>query len=117
MTTVRRKLEGGEYADAKGFYNDVQLIIRNCMTFNPAGSPVRACGEKLAHVFEDKWASLPPLRRDDSPESESDGSPSDAERDQSKDFPDRLDELDVDWAFLRSDSIVGRASRRSEQDH
>ena len=50
MTTVRRKLEGGEYADAKGFYNDVQLIIRNCMTFNPAGSPVRACGEKLAHV-------------------------------------------------------------------
>ncbi|KAG1825607.1 Bromodomain-containing protein [Suillus subaureus] len=48
MSTMRKKLEAGEYPNASKFFDDFKLMIRNCFLFNPAGTP--------------KWKNLPPLR-------------------------------------------------------
>jgi hypothetical protein len=62
LTTMRKKLENGEYPNAEKFHDDFKLIIRNCFTFNPAGTPVNIAGQELQRLFDEKWRSLPPLR-------------------------------------------------------
>jgi len=63
MSTMRRKLDGGEYTAAKQFYDDFKLMIRNCFTYNPSGTPVNTAGQDLQKVFDEKWGSGPPERR------------------------------------------------------
>ncbi|KAG0697173.1 Bromodomain-containing protein [Suillus ampliporus] len=62
MSTMRKKLEGGEYPNASKFFDDFKLMIRNCFLFNPAGTPVNQAGIELQRLFDEKWKSLPPLR-------------------------------------------------------
>ncbi|KAJ2810582.1 hypothetical protein GGI24_006987, partial [Coemansia furcata] len=45
LGTVKRKLEGGEYATAEQFEADVRLMLANCYAFNPPGTPVHLMGE------------------------------------------------------------------------
>lgn len=59
---MRKKLDAGEYATAEKFHDDFKLMIRNCFTFNPAGTPVNTAGLELQRVFDEKWKNLPPLR-------------------------------------------------------
>jgi hypothetical protein len=40
LATMRRKIDAHEYHTATSFYEDFKLMIRNCFTFNPAGTPV-----------------------------------------------------------------------------
>lgn len=61
LSTMRKKLDGGDYASAKDFYNDFKLMIKNCHAFNPQGTPVQIAGAELQRLFEDKWKNLPPL--------------------------------------------------------
>ena len=61
LSTMRKKLDSGEYAAAKDFYNDFKLMIKNCHAFNPQGTPVQIAGAELQRLFEDKWKNLPPL--------------------------------------------------------
>jgi bromodomain-containing factor 1 len=62
MSTMRKKLEAGEYPNASKFFDDFKLMIRNCFTFNPAGTPVNQAGIELQRLFDEKWKNLPPLR-------------------------------------------------------
>ena len=62
MSTMRKKLEAGEYPNATKFFEDFKLMIRNCFAFNPAGTPVNQAGIDLQRLFDEKWKSLPPLR-------------------------------------------------------
>ena len=62
LSSMKTKLDRGEYSDALKFYADFKLMIRNCFTFNPAGTPVNNAGHQLSDLFEDKWKALPPLR-------------------------------------------------------
>ena len=62
MSTMRKKLEAGEYPNASKFFDDFKLMIRNCFTFNPAGTPVNQAGIELQRLFDEKWKNLPALR-------------------------------------------------------
>ncbi|ESK98428.1 transcription regulator [Moniliophthora roreri MCA 2997] len=72
LSTMRRKLEGGEYSSAQRFADDFKLMIRNCFTFNPSGTPVNQAGIELQRVFDDKWKHLPPLHPPSDDEDEED---------------------------------------------
>ncbi|KAJ7071264.1 Bromodomain-containing protein [Mycena amicta] len=61
MSTMRTKLDQGEYPNAQKFYEDFKLMIRNCFAFNPAGTLVNQAGIDLQRVFDEKWQNLPPL--------------------------------------------------------
>lgn len=78
LSTMRKKLDGGEYPNAEKFYDDFKLMIRNCLTFNPIGTPVNIAGQELQRIFDEKWKNLPPLRpatlSDDEDEDEEEGS-------------------------------------------
>ncbi|KAF9229668.1 Bromodomain-containing protein [Gyrodon lividus] len=62
LSTMRRKLENHEYSNASKFFDDFKLMIRNCFTFNPAGTPVNQAGIELQRLFDEKWKSLPQPR-------------------------------------------------------
>ncbi len=61
LSTMRKKLDAGEYPGAKEFYADFKLMIKNCFNFNPSGTPVQLAGVELQKLFEEKWKNLPPL--------------------------------------------------------
>ncbi|KAG5459011.1 MAG: Bromodomain-containing protein [Olpidium bornovanus] len=59
LSTIRLKLNAGEYSSPHEFENDVNLMFDNCFTFNRAGDPVYVNGERLREVFLCKWKDLP----------------------------------------------------------
>ncbi|KAG7450287.1 Bromodomain-containing protein, partial [Guyanagaster necrorhizus] len=61
MSTMRKKLENGDYPNAQKFCDDFKLMIRNCFAFNPQGTPVNTAGIELQRLFDSKWRALPPL--------------------------------------------------------
>ncbi|GJJ09420.1 hypothetical protein Clacol_003642 [Clathrus columnatus] len=72
LGTMRKKLERGEYTNANRFWDDFKLMIKNCFTFNPVGSPVYQAGEVVQAAFDEKWKALPPLRDVSEDEDDSD---------------------------------------------
>ena len=58
---MRKKLDNGDYTQAKQFYDDFKLMIRNCFQFNPSGTIVNQAGIELQRLFDEKWKALPPL--------------------------------------------------------
>ncbi|KAH9853195.1 Bromodomain-containing protein [Lenzites betulinus] len=70
LATMKKKLDAGEYATAEKFRDDFRLMIKNCMTFNPAGNPVHEAGKSLQQLFEEKWKNLPSPRAHDSDDEE-----------------------------------------------
>lgn len=79
LSTMRKKLDSGEYETAQNFYDDFKLMIRNCFTFNPGGTPVNLAGQDLQRLFDEKWRGLPALQPPDVSEDE------DEEEDDSED--------------------------------
>ena len=77
---MRKKLENNEYTNAQKFFEDFKLMIRNCFTFNPAGTPVNQAGIELQKVFDDKWKNLPQLREVSEDEDDEDEDDSEEER-------------------------------------
>lgn len=80
LSTIRKKLDSGEYDTAQSFYDDFKLMIRNCFTFNPAGTPVNLAGQELQRLFDEKWKGLPPLQTHEASEEDEDEEDSDEER-------------------------------------
>ncbi|KAL0950883.1 hypothetical protein HGRIS_007642 [Hohenbuehelia grisea] len=82
LSTMRKKLDNHEYPTAQKFHDDFKLMIRNCMTFNPSGTPVHQAGADLQRLFDEKWKGLPPLHEpsDASDEDEEDESEDDRMR-------------------------------------
>ena len=72
MSTLKKKLENKEYPNANKFYDDFQLMIGNCVRFNPVGTPVYVAGQDLQRVFGEKWRALPPLHTPEPEEEEDD---------------------------------------------
>ncbi|KAJ3151645.1 hypothetical protein HDU86_006064 [Geranomyces michiganensis] len=99
LSTMRHKLDAGEYETIEEFAADAKLIFHNCYTFNPPGTDVHKFGQKLEEVFDRKWtekasatAHAPrsaraskakiktPAQMDDFTDSESDEDESDAKQ-------------------------------------
>ncbi|KAF9513687.1 hypothetical protein BS47DRAFT_1362247 [Hydnum rufescens UP504] len=73
LSTLKKNLELKLYSDAGKFYDDFQLMISNCVKFNPVGSVVYIAGQDLAKVFNEKWRALPPLHTPPPSSDEEDG--------------------------------------------
>ena len=58
--TIRKKLESDAYDNAEEFKTDVELVIKNCFTFNPENTPVHVMGVRMQNLFNRKWAGPPP---------------------------------------------------------
>ena len=69
LGTMAIKLKQGEYGTAVEFKKDFDLIIKNCLAFNPAGNPVRDMGIGLAREFEQLWANKDKWERKNKPAS------------------------------------------------
>ncbi|XP_070780381.1 bromodomain-containing protein 3-like [Enoplosus armatus] len=59
LSTVEKKVDGGEYQDAQGFAADVRLIFSNCYKYNPPHHDVVTKARKLQGVFEKRFAKIP----------------------------------------------------------
>ncbi|XP_077353026.1 bromodomain-containing protein 3-like [Festucalex cinctus] len=64
LSTVKAKMNRGEYQDAQSFAADVRLIFSNCYKYNPPHLDVVALAKKLQGVFERRFAMIPdePIR-------------------------------------------------------
>lgn len=81
LSTMKKKLDAGEYPTAEKFRDDFKLMIKNCMTFNPPGNPVHEAGKALQSLFDEKWKNLPvPRTHDSDEEDDDDDDESDEER-------------------------------------
>lgn len=56
LSTMKKKLDMGEYETAEEFEADFRLMIRNCYTFNRPGDDVYLMGQRAEEVFNLKWA-------------------------------------------------------------
>uniref|UniRef100_A0A3P8TB64 Bromodomain containing 3 n=1 Tax=Amphiprion percula TaxID=161767 RepID=A0A3P8TB64_AMPPE len=59
LSTVKKKLNGGEYQDAQAFAADVRLIFSNCYKYNPSDHCIVSMARKLQGVFEQSFAKMP----------------------------------------------------------
>lgn len=59
LSTIRRKLESGQYASTEMFEGDVRLIFSNCYSYNAPESDVVGLCRAFEKLFESKWAQKP----------------------------------------------------------
>ncbi|XP_068429888.1 bromodomain-containing protein 3-like [Clinocottus analis] len=62
LSTVKQKMDGGEYNDPQIFAADVRLIFSNCYKYNPPHHDVVTKARKLQGVFEKRFAKMPDER-------------------------------------------------------
>ncbi|KAI0067882.1 Bromodomain-containing protein [Artomyces pyxidatus] len=77
LSTMRRKLDAGEYPTSDKFRDDFKLIISNCFLYNAVGTPVNQAGLELQRIFDEKWKGLPPLHAESEDEEEEEESDDD----------------------------------------
>lgn len=73
LIPIQRKLKSGGHPDLAAFDADMQLMFRNCFTFNPPDSDVYIMGATLKDVYEAKMQKKPvppPFPVDDDDEDE-----------------------------------------------
>ncbi|CAI5439782.1 unnamed protein product [Caenorhabditis angaria] len=59
MSTIKKKLEHGEYTEPSEFAKDFKLMLDNCMLYNPVGDPIHNLGKQFMEIFEKRWKDLP----------------------------------------------------------
>lgn len=59
LSTVRRKLESGQYSSAEQFETDVRLIISNCYSYNAPDSDVVSLCKAFEKLFDTKMTQKP----------------------------------------------------------
>ena len=55
LGTIHSRLSNGRYPSAEAVWADIQLVWRNCRTYNEAGSEVYKAAEELAGFAEQLW--------------------------------------------------------------
>ncbi|KAL2835168.1 Bromodomain-containing protein [Aspergillus cavernicola] len=56
LSTVKSKLNTGQYENAKEFETDIRQIVKNCFKFNLKGDPTYVAGAKFDELFNSKWS-------------------------------------------------------------
>ncbi|WBW74600.1 Swr1 complex bromodomain subunit Bdf1 [Schizosaccharomyces osmophilus] len=59
LSTVQAKLSKNEYEVPDEFESDIRLMLDNCFTYNPPGTPVHLMGRQLEDLFNEKWNARP----------------------------------------------------------
>ncbi|KAM4575516.1 bromodomain testis-specific protein [Fundulus diaphanus] len=59
LSTIKKKMDQQEYADAKDFAADVRLMFSNCYRYNPPSHDVVYMARKLQEVFEGRYVNIP----------------------------------------------------------
>lgn len=57
LSTMTQKLKQGQYGKASEFKKDFELMVQNCLVFNPQGNPVRDMGIQFKREFDSLWQS------------------------------------------------------------
>jgi hypothetical protein len=100
MSTIQSRINQHQYSTAQQIFNDFKLMLNNCFTYNPPGTPVHEVGRQLERVWQEKWNNTPVLHaRQDAQESEDEFPGVDVEHEirtlerQVSDMTSRLDRL------------------------
>lgn len=80
LSTMRAKLDAGQYPTADKFRDDFKLMMANCFAYNSELSPVHKAGVDLQKLFEEKWRSLPQPKVESEDEEEEDEDEDEDER-------------------------------------
>ncbi|EFO89711.1 CRE-BET-2 protein [Caenorhabditis remanei] len=59
LQTIKKKLDYKQYTSGEEFERDMNLMIDNCCTYNPAGSAVHQNALDLKALFESRWKLFP----------------------------------------------------------
>jgi len=59
LSTIKLRLERGDYNDCVDFERDVRLMFNNCYTFNRPEDDVYQLGKRLETLFDERWALKP----------------------------------------------------------
>lgn len=70
LTTMGQKLKQGQYGNSKEFRKDFELMVENCLTFNPQGNPVRDFAIQMRRSFDALWSGKEKWERQHKPESQ-----------------------------------------------
>lgn len=55
LSTIRTKLDQGQYENAKEFEADVRLVFQNCYKFNRPGDLIDTAGHQLENIFSTEF--------------------------------------------------------------
>lgn len=69
LSTMVQKMRSGQYGTANEVKKDFDLMIKNCVTFNPVGNPVRDLAVALQREFEALWADKSKWEKKNAPAS------------------------------------------------
>ncbi|KAL6561782.1 hypothetical protein OROMI_017383 [Orobanche minor] len=58
LGTIKTRLSRNWYKSPRDFADDVRLVFRNAMTYNPKGQDVHIMAEQLSQIFEERWAII-----------------------------------------------------------
>ncbi|KAM3302278.1 transcription factor GTE4 [Capsicum chacoense] len=58
LGTIKTRLSENWYKFPREFAEDVRLVFRNAMTYNPKGQDVHVMAEHLSGIFEERWAVI-----------------------------------------------------------
>ncbi|KAH8172923.1 bromodomain-containing protein [Sarocladium implicatum] len=58
LSTIKGRMDRGEYADEEAFLKDMRQIFENCFTYWKKGTAMHASGERLQKTFEEKFAGM-----------------------------------------------------------
>ncbi|KAI0670108.1 Bromodomain-containing protein [Trametes maxima] len=94
LSTMKKKLEGGEYSTAEKFRDDFRLMIKNCLTFNPPGNPVHEAGKALQQLFDEKWKNLPTPRTYEASDEEDEDEDMDSEDERARMIADMESQIE-----------------------
>lgn len=59
LNPINNKMRNQEYEDKSAFDADMQLLFKNCFTFNPPGTDVYVMGQKLKNAYEARMRQMP----------------------------------------------------------
>jgi bromodomain-containing factor 1 len=85
--TILSNLKTSQYANAKDFYADAQLVFQNCFKFNPPTDEVFKMGKSTQELFDKLWEGKEQYLIDNAPASEpaSDAEDEDEEEEEEED--------------------------------
>ncbi|XP_078537813.1 bromodomain adjacent to zinc finger domain protein 2B isoform X5 [Lissotriton helveticus] len=58
FSTIRAKLNSGQYTSFEAFALDIRLVFNNCETFNEDDSEIGRAGHNMRIYFENKWTEM-----------------------------------------------------------